>query len=137
MNTNKQNKKSFYSVIGEECQKDWKLVEHEGKLYFSNPKYKTKRFHICVIQTYDEKKRKIRKTLYPASDTEHDPYNICFNINMNGLNGNLIPNKFQDFWKTRRGKRLTKYISYRETREKTKKEYELLNPPKINKPKNL
>ena len=115
-----------YSVIGKECNQHWKLVEDTGKLYFSHPKYKTKKFHICVIQEFDKKEQKIKKNLYPMSDTEHDPFNICFNIN----NNELIPNEFKEFWNTRRGKRLTKYISYRERRELTKKEYEFINPKK-------
>ena len=119
-----KTKQNTNSVIGSECHKDWKLVEHEGKQYFSNPKYKNKKYKIGVIQEFDKKEQNIKKKLYPISDIEHDQYNICFNINCN----QLIPNKFQDFSSSRRGKRLTKYISYREMREQTKKENELLNP---------
>ena len=126
----KRQNTNNYSVIGKECHQHWKLVEDTGKLYFSHPKYKTKKFHIGVIQEFDKKEQKIKKHLYPISDTEHDPYNICFNINTNTNRIELIPNEFQEFWHTRRGKRLTKYISYRERREQTKKEYELLNPKK-------
>ena len=123
MQSNQQN---TYSVIGKECNQNWKLVEDAGKIYFSNPKYKTKKFHIGVIQEFDKKEQKIKKNLYPMSDTENDPFNICFNIN----NNELISNEFNEFWNTRRGKRLTKYISYRERREQTKKEYDFINPKK-------
>jgi hypothetical protein len=116
------------SVIGKECNQHWKLVEDAGKLYFSHPKYKTKKFHICVIQEFDKNEQKIKRNLYPMSDTEHDPFNICFNINANPLE--LIPNEFKEFWHTRRGRRLTKYISYRERRERAKKEYEFINKKK-------
>lgn len=112
------------SVIGKECNQHWELVEDAGKLYFSHPKYKTKKFHIGVIQGFDKKEQKIKRNLYPMSDTENDPFNICFNIN----NNELIPNEFNEFWNTRRGKRITKYMSYRERREQTKKEYDFINP---------
>tara|TARA_B100000795_G_C22759468_1_gene422946 strand:+ start:383 stop:775 length:393 start_codon:yes stop_codon:yes gene_type:complete len=123
MQSNQQNTNS---VIGKECNQHWKLVEDASKLYFSHPKYKTKKFHIGVIQEFDKKEQKIKKNLYPMSDIENDPFNICFNIN----NNELIPNKFKEFWNTRRGKRIKKYISYRERREREKKEYEFLNPKK-------
>ena len=135
MQTITQNPKNIYNEfngdIGKECQKDWKLVEYEGKLYFSNPKYKTKRFNIGVI--FDKKNPKIKRNMYPISSYENDPHEICFNINYKGSCAELIPNKFQELSNTRNRKRVEKYVSYREAREKTKKEYEILNPPKIHK----
>ena len=119
---------NFYSIIGKECQKDWEIVEDKGKLYLSNPKYKTKKFMIGIVQEFDEKENKIRRNMYPISDPEHDPYNICFNINYKN-NYELIPNKFHNVFNSRKLKRLNKYIKYRQEREKKKKEYELLNRP--------
>jgi len=119
---------NFYSIIGKECQKDWEIVEDKEKLYLSNPKYKTKKFMIGIVQEFDEKENKIRRNMYPISDPEHDPYNICFNINYNN-NYELIPNKFHNVFNSRKVKRLNKYIKYRQEREKKKKEYELLNRP--------
>jgi hypothetical protein len=125
-----QQSNNFYSVIGKECHPEWEIVEEDGKLYFSNPQYKTRTFDIGLVQEFDENKNEIKRNMYPISDPEHDPYNLCFNINYHNNNYVLIPNKLQNVFNRRKEKRLNKYIKYRQQREKTKKECELLNPPK-------
>lgn len=116
----------IYNVIGKECHKDWEVIEVMGKLRFSHPKYKNKTFEIAVIQDI-EKKGEIKKNLYPISEPDNDPENLCFNTT---LKGELIPNKFPDFWNTRKGKKLAQYTNYRKDREQTKKEYQLIKMKK-------
>jgi hypothetical protein len=113
-----QQSNNFYSVIGKECQTGWKIVDDEGKLYFSNPQYKTRMFEIGLVQELD--KNKIKRNMYPISDPEHDPYNICFNIIYKNNNYELIPNKLQNVFNRRKEKKLNKYIKYRQEREERK-----------------
>ena len=130
-NNKKTIQKQFYSEIGSECDKEWVIVEHEKKLYFSHPKYGQKKFPIFVMQELDEEKNMIKRKLYPLiEDTTVDPYMLGFNVKCKTqLKSELIPNKFQTIWETRRGKRLKKYTDYRKYRDNVKKEFET----KINK----
>jgi hypothetical protein len=110
---------NFYSEIGEQCH-GWTLSES----HFTHPKYGKTKFAIGIIQEFDKVKQMIKKKLYPVAAVEDDPHLLCFNINVNGGIVELIPNNFQDFWKTRRGRRLKNNLHYKETRKQTKKEYD-------------
>ena len=135
-NKQKTIQKQFYNEIGPECDKEWDIVEHENKLYFSHPKYGKKKFPICVMQELDEEKNMIKRKLYPLiTDATVDPYMLGFNVKCKSqFKTELIPNKFQTSCETRRGKRLQKYIEYRKYRDNVKKEFETKNKLiKINK----
>ena len=131
-NKQKTIQKQFYNEIGPECDKEWDIVEHENKLYFSHPKYGKKKFPICVMQELDKEKDMIKRKLYPLiADAVVDPYMLGFNTKCNTLfTIELISNKFQTIWETRRGKRLQKYMDYRKYRDNVKKEFEIINKQK-------
>ena len=115
--------------IGAECDDNWDIIDMEsGTKYFVHRKYPGEIFNIGVVQRvvglgsqgWSGDKMVIQKQLYPISDPKNDKHCLAFTIDNNS---NIVPNKMKSFWDTRRGKRFSKYVSYRKRREQIKKEF--------------
>jgi len=142
--TKKHRKKHVPTLkfVSENIDKNWKYDFEINK--FSHPLYPNCKFDaICDnkrkewLSQYKDKfgKKYYKKcsetisTLYPRIPVENDEKNIGYNF---GSNIDIIPNKMQSFWNTRRGKRYDNYVSYRKMRDKNKKMWLKMNPSKIN-----
>jgi hypothetical protein len=136
-------------VVSNSIDKNWHY-NTETKM-FSHPIYPNKHFKaICLnnkkekVEVYTnkfgeklsgEKSFDIISTLYPYIPLQEDPRNIGYNIRTNNSSYNfeIIPNKMQSFWDTRRGNRYINYISYRKRRDANRKLWIKNNPESINK----
>ena len=114
--------------IATECDQDWDIIEMDtGKKFFVHRKYPSEVFNIGVVQKRVSSKLScwdnevvIQKHLYPVCDPENDKHGLAFTFD---VNSNVVSNKMDSFWKTRRGKRFSKYVNYRKRREQIKKEF--------------
>ena len=84
---------------------------------------------------YNFDKVDIISTLFPHISLKEDPKNLGYNLltNTSPYNFDIVPNKMQSFWDTRRGKRYIKYISYRKRRDTNRKLWFEKNPEPVDK----
>ena len=77
----------------------------------------------------------IISTLYPYIPTDEDPRNLGYNLRTSSsvYHFDIVPNKMESFWDTRRGKRYINYISYRKRRDANRKLWLENNPETVNK----
>ena len=61
----------------------------------------------------------MQRILFPLVDPNLDIYELGFSF----FNNQPISNKFECFWKTRRGKRYARYIQYRKYRDMIKEQH--------------
>lgn len=123
-------------IVSNSIDKNWSF-DSETKM-FSHPIYPNKFFKaICknkkreqvnvFIDKFGKKhKRKcidMVSTLFPFIPPDEDPRNIGYNsgASRSVYHFDIIPNKMQSFWDTRRGKRYVNYISYRKRRDANRK----------------
>ena len=136
-------------VVSNSIDKNW-YYNMETKM-FSHPIYPNKHFKaICLnrnkekVEIYTNKfGKKIRgeksvdiiSTLYPYIPSDEDPRNLGYNIRTNSstYHFDIVPNKMESFWDTRRGKRYINYISYRKRRDANRKLWLENNPEPNNK----
>lgn len=135
---------SSKKTISNNIDKKWKFNSDTNT--FSHPLYPNKNFKaICENKTnettneYQDKfgKKHLKKTiekvstLYPYIQPHEDNRNLGYNIisRSSASDFDIVPNKMNSFWDTRRGKRYIKYISYRKLRDANKKTWLELNPP--------
>lgn len=121
------------SFISPDCDEGWNIKEFEGKEHFIHPRYTNKfgqpKPHRIGIKTVlDRKNNTIKRILFPLVDPNLDIYELGFSF----FNNQPISNKFECFWKTRRGKRYSRYIQYRKYRDMIKEQH---NPGVIDKSK--
>ena len=131
-------------TISNNIDKNWKFNSDTNT--FSHPLYPNKNFKaICenktneTINEYQDKfgKKHLKKiseqisTLYPYIQPQDDNRNLGYNIILksSASDFDIISNKMNSFWDTRRGKRYIRYITYRKTRDSNKKNWLEMNPP--------
>ena len=137
-------------VVSKSIDKNWEY-NFETNM-FSHPMYPNKKFKpLCYnkkkeeLQTktdkygkkHSSKKIEIISTLYPHIPADEDPRNIGFNLTRNNSSQSfdVVSNKMQSFWDTRRGKRYISYVAYRKQRDANKKIWLENNPVKTNEKK--
>ena len=140
--------KPSIKMVSNSIDKNWSF-DSETKM-FSHPIYPNKFFKaICknkkkekvnvFLDKFGKKHRKksvdIISTLFPYIPTDEDPRNIGYNLGTNSspYHFDIIPNKMQSFWDTRRGTRYVNYISYRKRRDANRKLWIKNNPEPTNK----
>ena len=138
-------------VVSNSIDKNWHY-NTETRM-FSHPIYPNKHFKaICLnkekekveIYTnkfgkkYEKKRVDIISTLYPYIPPDEDPRNLGYNIRTSSSinHFDIVPNKMESFWDTRRGKRYINYISYRKRRDANRKLWLENNPEPNKKTKN-
>lgn len=135
-------------VVSNSIDKNWHY-NTETRM-FSHPIYPNKHFKaICLNRNKEKveihadkfgKKHKKKRvdiisTLYPYIPTDEDPRNLGYNLRTSSsvYHFDIVPNKMESFWDTRRGKRYINYISYRKRRDANRKLWLENNPELINK----
>ena len=129
--------------MGEDC-KDWavKLNDGERNLLTQIFRFFTQS-DVEVNDNYTDKygkqinrKRTVMVSyMYPHISPENDPRNIGYTCGSaaSTTHFEIIPNKMNSFWDTRRGKRYINYISYRKRRDTNRKGWLKMHPPKFEK----
>mgnify|MGYP006153732871 CR=1 FL=1 len=134
MGKKRQSKKHVSSekFVSNNIDKNW-IYDNETQK-FSHPVYPNKSFQpLCknrIIEDkrtfkdkYGKKHTKINKKMvsemFPCVSPEEDNRNMGFTIGTShsAYTFEIVPNKMQSFWDTRRGKRYISYIAYRKQRD--------------------
>lgn len=122
-------------IIFHGCDSGWEIQsqEQDGKNYFIHSRYtnkfgKLKKHKVGIKTVLDTENMVIKRIMFPLVDPNLDIYELGFSFYKN----EPIPNKFETFWHTRKGKRYSKYIQYRKYREMIKEQH---NPETADKPK--
>lgn len=140
----KRHKQSI-KIISNLIDKNWSFDSETNM--FTHPIYPNKLFKaICrnkkreqvnvFVDKFGKKHKKkyvdVISTLFPYISTDEDPKNLGYNVRINSspYHFDIIPNKMQSFWDTRRGKRYVNYISYRKRRDAGRKLW-IENNPKL------
>ena len=145
MGKNRKTRKheSSEKLVSNNMDKNWNY--NYGSQKFSHPMYPNKLFSpLCKNKIIEEKRivkdkygkkhtkinRKMVSELFPYVSPEEDNRNIGFTIGTNSstYNFEIVPNKMQSFWDTRRGKRYISYIAYRKQRDANRKSWVEMHP---------